>query len=140
MYDDGDPHPAQRAARASKRRGDASPLYSEDFYLRPCYVLEMEDRKSFEFAQIDEVHLLWPPNGETSDEASDANGRPAQAQTDISAEKCVIGIKRIGDAETTKFKMFMDGQILKVMDAYTSRKKIERSKVRFKFDGLAISW
>ena len=139
MYDDGDPHPAQRDARASTRREDAyaaSPLYSEDFYLRPCYVLAMEDSESLEFAQIDEVHLLWPPYA--SGHAADADRRPAQAQTE-SSEKCIIGIKRRGDVKTKKFKMLMHNPMRKVMDAYTSSKKIDSSNVRFMFDGLAIS-
>jgi len=142
MYDDGDPHPVQRDARASARRMDAYPLYSEDLYLRPCYVLAMQDSESLEFAQIDEVHLLWPPNGngDASDayDASDADKRPAQAQTEIS-EKCIIGIKRRGNDKAKKFKMLVDNPMHKVMDAYTSSTKIDSSKVRFMFHGLTIS-
>ena len=55
------------------------------------------------------------------------------------AEKCIIGIKRNGDAKTKKFKIFMNDQMHKVMDAYISSKQLDSSKVRFIFDGLPIS-
>jgi len=65
----------------------------------------------------------------------DADMPPAQAQT----EKCIIGIKRNGDAKTKKFKIFMNDQMHKVMDAYILSKQLDSSKVRFIFDGLPIS-
>ena len=76
------------------------------------------------------------PATKPSDVDGDADMPPAQAQAD---SKCIIGIKRNGDVKTKKFKIFMQDQMCKVMDAYIASRQLDSSKVRFIFDGLPIS-
>ncbi len=76
------------------------------------------------------------PATKPSDVDGDADMPPAQAQAD---SKCIVGIKRNGDAKTKKFKIFMQDQMCKVMDAYIASRQLDSSKVRFIFDGLPIS-